>query len=147
MTFLRFCLLATAAVEQIEWRELTASELNNWYTPLDLCTLNSSKRVDFPSDIRARDCKHLSKGSRRLHCGVGMGSNNKACTSPYLGRPHFKKGIKGYIDHTKTPILNTMKYLIASNASLVFIGNLKTALHTMHAKYDDNQATRRCVKS
>lgn len=109
--------------ENFQWKDLTESELNNWYTPLDLCTLNSSRRADFPQDIRANDCRHLSFGSRRLHCGVGMGSNNHACNAPYQGRPHFKRGISGFTDHSKTPILNTMKELLRTNTSLVFIGD------------------------
>lgn len=47
-----------------KWRSLTNTELSSWYTPLDLCTLNSTKRMDFPQDIRANDCREFSHGSR-----------------------------------------------------------------------------------
>lgn len=52
-----------------------------------------------------------------------MGSNNQACFSPYRGRPHFKMGLEGYTDASAKPMLTTLKHLMDSNTSLVFIGD------------------------
>lgn len=98
--------------------------MKQWYTETDLCTLNSLETTRFPQDIRAKDCAQHSRGNRRLHCGVGMGSNNKPCYSPYHdARKSFRRGLEGFVNASSKPLLDAFHRLIKSNTSLIFIGD------------------------
>ena len=81
------------------WRDLTQAELEQWYTPTDLCMMKSADKKGYPQHIKANECKEFSYGSSRLACkltkcsdntkslfiasiysgGVGMGSNKQPC--------------------------------------------------------------------
>ena len=52
--------------EQYEWVSLSANELNGWYSPQDLCMLQSDERVKFPSDIRRRNCSNVRAARRGI---------------------------------------------------------------------------------
>lgn len=107
-----------------KWKQLSDQELNDWYTPADLCVLENGEIGAFPQDIRSRNCSEFSKGSRRMFCGVGMGNNNYPCYGPFSSaRPSFKRGMVGYTDSTKKPLLEALSRLLDNNAVLVFLGD------------------------
>jgi hypothetical protein len=107
-----------------KWVDLTESELHGWYSPADLCILNSTDYYKFPQDTRANDCYAHSKGSRRQWCGVGMGNNNYACYGPFSSaRSHFKKGIDGFTSPSSKPLLSLFANLHLTNTTLVLLGD------------------------
>ena len=103
------------------WRDLTQSEMDDWYSPIDLCMLDNTNRNSFPQAVR-KNCSHLGMGGHR-GCSVGMGSNNFPCYPPFKSRTSFKRGIEGYTDATKTPMLDAMYRFAKRNMSVVFIGD------------------------
>lgn len=106
------------------WVDLTEEELSSWYTPADLCVLQSENRKTFPQDIRAGNCSRYTRGSRRMFCGVGMGNNNYPCYGPYgSARKSFKRGVKGYTDASQKPILNAIKNFAKSKTTLILLGD------------------------
>jgi hypothetical protein len=112
--------VATAHSQSRLWRNLTATEITSWYSPVDLCVLRSEDRKMFPFDIRTNLCG----ASRRLYCAVGMGSNNFPCYGPFSSsRPSFFKGIEGFTDSSKKPLIESFKHLISTNTTLVFLGD------------------------
>jgi hypothetical protein len=115
---------SSASPPMWKWRDLTDNELAQWYTPADLCVLNASSRSAFPQDIRARDCYHHSKGSRRMFCGIGMGNNNYPCYGPFgETRPSFKRGLEGFTDASSKPLLEAAQRLLDSHSSLLLLGD------------------------
>jgi hypothetical protein len=110
-----------------KWRNLTEQELHSWYTPTDLCVLNSTNKFAFPQDIRKDECYEFSRGNRRIHCSVGMGNNNNPCFGPFAeGRPHFRMGVEGYTDVTSTPLLKAFQKFADTNTTLFFLGDSTT---------------------
>ena len=110
--------------EKFTWRDLTQEELKSWYTPTDLCTLESTHYKQFPQSIRSKNCSHLSSGSKRMHCGVGMGSSNNPCFGPYsTARPSFKRGINGYIDANSKPLTQLFRNALKTNTTVVLVGD------------------------
>eukprot|EP01038_Epipyxis_sp_PR26KG_P010193 gene10193-13712_t len=106
------------------WKNMTQHELSTWYSALDMCVLNSTNPFTFPQDTRARDCFHLSRGSRRMHCHVGMGNNHNPCFGPYnSARPSFLKGLEGFTNASSAPMIKVMDNLRKNNATLVFAGD------------------------
>ena len=99
LLFLAYFVFALLVIPQsiceskFQWRDLSDNELTQWYTPADLCVLENTEIKAFPQTTRATNCTKYSKGSRRMHCGVGMGSNNYPCYGPFgSARPSFKRG-------------------------------------------------------
>lgn len=121
---------APSATEQItspntfSWRDLTETELAEWYTPADLCVLNTSMKSSFPQDIRGKECAAFTRGSRRMFCGVGMGNNNYPCYGPFGdARPSFKRGVEGYTNASAKPLLEAANRLMDSNSVLLLLGD------------------------
>ena len=112
---------------EYKWRDLTEQELNEWYTPTDLCVLNSTEKFTFPQDTRKNECFHVSRGDRRIHCNVGMGNNNKPCFGPFNeARPHFKRGIDGFTDRHSKPLMKAFRYFADTNTTLILLGDSTT---------------------
>lgn len=110
--------------DKFTWRDLTIDELKSWYSPADLCVMNSVLRNRFPQDIRQYDCANYTKGSRKLFCGVGFGNNNRPCYGPYgQARPSFLRGIDGYTDSTQKPMMEALEQMIRTNTTLVLLGD------------------------
>lgn len=110
-----------------KWRDLTDSEMSEWYSPADLCVLNTSMRSSFPQDIRAKECSQYTRGSRRMFCGVGMGNNNYPCYGPYgEGRPSFRRGVEGYTNASSKPLLDLVNRLLDSHTTLLLLGDSTT---------------------
>ena len=106
------------------WRDLTQEELESWYSPTDLCVLNTSTTNSFPQDLRANECVNVSRGSRRVHCAVGMGNNNKPCYGPFSnGRPNFKRGVDGFTNASSKPLLKAFNYFIDHNTTMILLGD------------------------
>jgi hypothetical protein len=107
-----------------KWRDLTPNEIVSWYSPADLCVLGSDVRTRFPHDIRQYDCVNITKGSRKLFCGVGMGNNNKPCFGPYgEARPSFLRGIHGFTNATEKPLTEALEQMMRTNTTLVLLGD------------------------
>ena len=86
-----------------EWRDLTYDEINDWYSPFDICMMNTSDYYKSPQEIKRTHC--INKDTRIRgkpgddvninslliipyytlfcillgFCRVGMGSNKKEC--------------------------------------------------------------------
>lgn len=104
------------------WRDLTDAEMEEWYSPVDRCVLESSNRFTSAQEIR-RNCSHLGIGSWR-GCAVGMGSNNFPCYPPFeSARKSFKRGVEGYTNHSHTPLVNALRSLSMSGSALVLLGD------------------------
>lgn len=109
------------------WRNLTEEELQTWYSPTDLCVLNSTNKFAFPQDIRKDECYQYSRGNRRIHCSVGMGNNNNPCFGPFAeGRPHFRQGVDGFTNVSSTPLLKAFERFADTNTTLFFLGDSTT---------------------
>ena len=133
MTFNYICLLLSLALvfayvfaNTFEWVNLTQDELKQWYTPTDLCMLESNDTIGFPQEVRAKNCSAYSRGSSRLFCSVGQGGNKQPCFTPMSNRQSFKRGIKGFTDASATPLTNAFRKLIRANMTLVFLGDSLT---------------------
>ena len=127
--FCAFLLLVSIALiqsveEMFNWRDLTPDELKAWYSPTDLCALESTHYKHFPQHIRSKNCSQHSGGSRRMHCGVGMGANNNPCYGPFSSaRPSFKRGIDGYTDANSKPLTRVFLNTLKTNTTLVIVGD------------------------
>lgn len=107
-----------------KWVDLQSHELSSWYTPADLCVMNNTHRSAFPQEVRAKNCSEFSRGSRRMFCGVGMGNNNYPCYGPYgAARPSFQRGLEGYTNASRKPLVEALETLITANATLVLAGD------------------------
>ena len=105
-----------------QWRDLTEEEIGKWYSPVDLCVLESDNRFTSAQEIR-RNCTWLKTRGWR-GCAVGMGSNNFPCYPPFASaRQSFLRGVEGYTNHSHMPLLNSLKALSASNGALVLLGD------------------------
>lgn len=110
--------------KSFRWVDLSENELGQWYQPADLCILNSTDRLKFPQDVRADDCYHYSKGSRRQFCGVGMGNNNYPCYGPFnSARKYFKRGVDGYQNADAKPLLSFFAHLFLTNTTFIMLGD------------------------
>ncbi len=109
-----------------KWKDLTQKELEEWYTPTDLCMLQSEDKAGYPQHIRANNCSEFSQGSSRLFCAVGMGSNKQPCFSPFVSRPSFKRGLVGYTDAARKPIMEALRNIANANVTLILLGDSTT---------------------
>lgn len=120
-------LVASSSIRNLNdytWRDLTTEELKAWYTPTDLCVAENTIFNSFPQDVRSKNCSQFSRGATRMHCGVGMGANNKPCYGPFgPARPSFKRGVKGFTDANKKPLVELFTQLHSTNTSLVIVGD------------------------
>ncbi len=120
-------LLGAKVVDEFRWKELTQEEMEQWYSPTDLCVLNSTDKFTFPQDTRVKDCAHLSKGKRSVHCSVGMGNNRQPCFGPFgSGRPHFKMGLEGFTNFSSKPLLAAFTHFANTNTTPIFLGDSTT---------------------
>jgi len=103
------------------WRDLTSQELDDWYSPIDLCMLQSTARNSFPAAVR-KNCSHMGMGGHR-GCSVGMGSNNFPCYPPFVSRKSFRRGLVGYTNASLTPLIDAFQRFARTNTSVVFIGD------------------------
>lgn len=117
-------LIVSELPNTFQWRDLNSDELNQWYTPADLCVLENPETSSFPQDIRARNCTKYSGGNRRMFCGVGMGNNNYPCYGPFgPARPSFKRGVVGFTDASDKPLVQAFSNLIRRNTLLILLGD------------------------
>jgi hypothetical protein len=115
-------MLVTSSLGGRVWRDLTDAEMEEWYSPIDRCVLESTNRFTSAQEIR-RNCSHLGNGRWR-GCAVGMGSNNFPCYPPYASaRKGFRRGVEGYTNHSHTPLVNALRSLAASGSALVLLGD------------------------
>jgi hypothetical protein len=115
------------AGKEYVWRNLTDEEMTTWYSPTDLCILNTDIKNKFPQDIRSVLCHNVSRGNRRLHCGIGMGNSNNPCFGPYAtARPHFRMGVDGYTNYSSKPLLEAFQRLHSQNTTLILLGDSTT---------------------
>lgn len=110
--------------DNLKWRDLTPDEIISWYSPADLCVLSSTIRNRFPQDIRQYDCANVTRGSKKLFCGVGMGNNNKPCYGPYGdSRPSFLRGVHGFTNSSEKPLTEALEQMMRTNTTLVLLGD------------------------
>jgi len=110
---------------ELRWKHLTSEEIDSWYSPFDLCLMNTTDRFTSPQQIRRKKCDKHSKYIKGKHgfCHVGMGSNKKECSPPYSGRESYKRGIVGYTDASKMPLVEAFKRFGNSNTDVLFLGD------------------------
>ncbi len=121
-SMIAFNAMVESSIGNRKWRDLTEEEIKVWYSPIDLCVLESSNRFTSAQEIR-RNCSWLGARGWR-GCAVGMGSNNFPCYPPFAtARQSFLRGVEGYTNHSHTPLLNAIKSLTASNGALVLLGD------------------------
>ena len=106
------------------WRDLSQQELQLWYSPTDLCMLNTTNRILFPMKIRESQCANIPGGSKG--CNVGLGHMGFPCYQPFSSRLHFKRGLDGFADATDRVLTQTMTVLAKLNVTLVFAGDSTT---------------------
>ena len=110
------------------WQDLTPTEIKQWYTPTDLCMLQSEDRASYPQTVRAEKCAAVSGGVRKLQCGVGfsgssIGNKGAPCFPPFVSRSSFLKGIVGYTDPLPKPLLEMLWNLHRTNMTMVWLGD------------------------
>jgi len=110
------------------WKDLTPTEIKQWYTPTDLCMLQSEDRASYPQTVRAEKCAAVSGGVRKLQCGVGfsgssIGNKGAPCFPPFVSRSSFLKGIVGYTDPLSKPLLEMLWNLHRTNMTMVWLGD------------------------
>ena len=113
---------------QAVWQDLTPTEIKQWYTPTDLCMLQSEDRASYPQTVRAEKCASVSGGVRKLQCGVGfsgssIGNKGAPCFPPFVSRSSFLKGIVGYTDPLQKPLLEVIWNLYRTNMTMVLLGD------------------------
>jgi hypothetical protein len=106
------------------WTQLTDAEIKGWYSATDLCVLRSEDRTAYPQVVKAEHCAAVSNSERKLQCGVGMsGQKGAPCFPPFVSRPSFFKGVAGYTDPLRKPLLEALWYFHKSNTTVVFLGD------------------------
>lgn len=110
--------------ERPVWRDLTPSEMELWYAPVDLCVLDNPDRWLFPQEIRKQNCTHVKGWVKG--CGVGLGHVGHACHAPFASRRHFRRGMVGYTNGSATPVSDTLESLRNANAEIIFAGDSTT---------------------
>ena len=121
------------------WQDLTPTEIKQWYTPTDLCMLQSEDRASYPQTVRAEKCAAVSGGVRKLQCGVGfsgssIGNKGAPCFPPFVSRSSFLKGIVGYTDPLPKPLLEMLWNLHRTNMTMVWLGDSLMRQVTNQAK-------------
>ena len=128
MTFISLVVLKDDEILPFgKWRDLTPQELDTWYSPFDLCMMNTSDYDKSPQLIKREHCSTASVKITATGvlgvCRVGMGSNKKECSAPYAGRKSYRKGIDGYTDASATPLIETFQRFSDTNTVLVLLGD------------------------
>ena len=111
---------------KFRWRDLTPSELDDWYSPFDQCMFNTTDFGKSPQLIKRLHCLGAStklRGKKEGFCRVGMGSNKKECSAPYSGRRSYRRGVDGFTDASSSPIIDAFKRLGDANTALVLLGD------------------------
>ena len=107
------------------WQDLTPTEIKQWYTPTDLCMLQSEDRASYPQTVRAEKCAAVSGGVRKLQCGVGfsgssIGNKGAPCFPPFVSRSSFLKG-KQSIFLITPYIIDSLSYHNTDNNANLFL--------------------------
>lgn len=111
--------------DTLRWRDLTLDEMTLWYSPFDICLMNSTDKGKSPQEIRRTRCEGLSRkiNGKNGYCHVGMGSNKKECSPPYSGRTSYRRGIDGYTNASKKYLVRAFKRFSAGNTDVLFLGD------------------------
>ncbi len=107
------------------WRDLTPQEIEDWYSPMEICMLELEDReMNYPREAQRR-CEEKGFGHRGRNkgCPIGKGSNKFPCYPPYKDRKSFVRGVEGYTDAKAKPIANVIRALASRNMSIIFIGD------------------------
>lgn len=107
------------AIGALRWRPLTPSEIDEWYSPSELCLLNTS---DFGLRPMLSLRNHCPDPKYRL-CRVGMGHQTSLCMGPYSARKSFLYGFDEYVDAQMKPAHRLISALNSTNASIIIIGD------------------------
>ena len=115
---LRLWLLCGAAAA-LRWRPLTPQEVSEWYTPTELCLLNTSDTLLRPLISLREHCRY----SHVPHCMVGMGHPSSICVGPFSARRSFFYGFDEFSSAKVNPAMRLIAALSSTNDSLFFIGD------------------------
>jgi len=107
------------------WVDLTPQEIDDWYSPLEICMLDLEDREMMSPRAAQQVCvdKGFRNPAHNRNCPVGKGSNKFPCYPPYKNRKSFMRGVEGYTNASSTPIKDMISTLFAKNMSLVLLGD------------------------
>lgn len=107
------------------WRDLTEQEIDDWYSPMEVCMLELEDREMMSPKAAQETCvrKGLRNPGHNKGCPVGKGSNKFPCYPPYKNRKSFSRGVEGYTNASATPVRDMLTVLAAKNMSLVLLGD------------------------
>lgn len=111
------------------WVTLNTSEMSSWYTPMDLCILQSNSTIIDIETFKEENCSEYVDTEIPFHlqrfCSIGT-SLGKQCPLPLSTRSYFAKRLNdpfsGRSEKSKPLDVALMK-LAAKRQALVFIGD------------------------
>ena len=128
------------------WVDLSEQEIDDWYSPLEICMLKLSDREMSSPKAAYETCQYqgLRNPGHNKGCVLGKGSNKFPCYPPYTSRKSFTRGLKGYTDSSQKPLLELLKKLQQHNYTLVLLGDstMRQKLNALDCelKREDNKA-------
>jgi hypothetical protein len=115
----------TRASPQWQWRDLTKQEIDDWYSPMEICMLELDDKAAMAPRAAQEECGkqgHRNPGHNK-GCPIGKGSNKWPCYPPYKSRKSFTRGLEGFTDASAKPLLKMLRVLHERNMSIVFLGD------------------------
>lgn len=107
-----------------------SSNTSKWYSPLDLCLLSNSSKIQI--EVIMADCRRkvteavASKMPVRCTLGNSWPSSSGFCSSldmPYTERDTFQNAAIGYDDPSSHPLRNFFRQLSKEKGSVLLIGD------------------------